>query len=234
MNPFFVLFCLSIAAAGPGMPNPFPRKTEDSWIQQRRQMVQHQIQARGVKDPEVIRAMHSVKRHLFVPENARHLAYSDGPLPIGHRQTISQPFIVAYMTEVLNLQKSDRVLEIGTGSGYQAAVLAEIAAEVYSIEIIEELARSAEALLKELNYTNIKVTAGDGYQGWAEYAPFDAIIVTAAPPKVPEALVEQLKIGGRMIVPVGTVFQELLLIEKTESGIITQNLIPVRFVPMVK
>ncbi len=202
-------------------------------MQQRQTMVQQQIKARGVKDPAVLAAMLKVKRHLFVPENVRRSSYTDGPLPIGHQQTISQPFIVAYMTEVLRLKKEDRVLEIGTGSGYQAAILAEIVDEVYSIEIIEALATSAEKLLKKLGYTNVTVKAGDGYKGWPEHAPFDAIIVTAAPPKIPDALIEQLKIGGRMVVPVGTLFQELLLIEKTAEGIITQNLIPVRFVPMV-
>ena len=202
-------------------------------MQQRQHMVRQQIEARGVKDPAVLAAMLKVKRHLFVPKNLAHSAYTDGPLPIGHQQTISQPFIVAYMTEVLRLKKADRVLEIGTGSGYQAAILAEIVDEVYSIEIIAALAASAESLLKELGYTNVTVKAGDGYQGWPEHAPFDAIIVTAAPPNIPQALVEQLKIGGRMVVPVGTLFQELLLIEKTADGIVTQNLIPVRFVPMV-
>jgi protein-L-isoaspartate(D-aspartate) O-methyltransferase len=206
---------------------------EDPFMQQRQTMVQQQIKARGVKDPAVLAAMLKVKRHLFVPENVRRSSYTDGPLPIGHQQTISQPFIVAYMTEVLRLKKEDRVLEIGTGSGYQAAILAEIVDEVYSIEIIEALATSAEKLLKKLGYTNVTVKAGDGYKGWPEHAPFDAIIVTAAPPKIPDALIEQLKIGGRMVVPVGTLFQELLLIEKTAEGIITQNLIPVRFVPMV-
>lgn len=199
----------------------------------RANMVRYQIQARGITSPKVLQAMEKVKRHLFVPESVKRWAYTDRPLPIGHNQTISQPFIVAYMTEVLNLDADDRVLEIGTGSGYQAAVLAKIVDEVYSIEIIKELAESAAYKLKKLEYHNVTVKWGDGYKGWKEYAPFDAIIVTAAPDQIPQELIKQLKIGGKMVVPVGVLFQELYLIKKTESGILNKELIPVRFVPMV-
>jgi protein-L-isoaspartate(D-aspartate) O-methyltransferase len=159
-------------------------------------------------------------------------AYADEPLPIGEGQTISQPYIVALMTETLHISKDSRVLEIGTGSGYQAAVLAEIAGEVYSIEIIESLAARAEETLKRLGYGNVHVKAGDGYRGWPEEAPFDAIIVTAAPDHVPQPLVEQLKVGGRMSIPVGDIYQELMVITKTESGVVKKDALPVRFVPM--
>lgn len=204
------------------------------WEQKRQVMVDQQIVARGVADPDVIHAMREIPRHAFVPPASAGQAYEDHPLPIGQGQTISQPYIVAYMTEAAQLKKSDRVLEIGTGSGYQAAILAEIVKEVYSIEIIKELAERAEKTLKSLGYTNIHVKHGDGYQGWAEHALFDAIIVTAAPEKIPERLVEQLNVGGRMVVPVGSFDQELYLITKTNEGIKTETLLPVRFVPMVE
>jgi protein-L-isoaspartate(D-aspartate) O-methyltransferase len=199
----------------------------------RQKMVAEQIAARGVRDERTLEAMRNVPRHLFVPADLEPMAYSDSPLPIGHRQTISQPFIVAYMTEQCRIQPGDRVLEIGTGSGYQAAVLGELAREVYTIELLPELAASAEAKLEQLGYSNIKVKHGDGYRGWPEYAPFDVIMVTAAPPEIPAALLEQLKIGGRMIVPVGVRFQELIRMTRTESGYEKESLIPVRFVPMV-
>ncbi|MGB2599876.1 MAG: protein-L-isoaspartate(D-aspartate) O-methyltransferase [Candidatus Omnitrophota bacterium] len=205
----------------------------DTFAARRRQMVEGQIESRGVTDRNVIKAMMKVKRHLFVPRNLIDAAYRDTPLPIGHGQTISQPYIVAYMTEAAGLKSTDRVLEIGTGSGYQAAILGEIAKEVYTIEIVKPLAESAESRLKQLGYDNIKVKWGDGYEGWPEYAPFDAIVVTAAPPEIPEELVTQLKTGGKMVVPVGSFFQELYLIIRAESGYEKKALLPVRFVPMV-
>jgi protein-L-isoaspartate(D-aspartate) O-methyltransferase len=176
--------------------------------------------------------MQEVPRHEFVPKEYRAEAYDDRPLPIGMNQTISQPYIVAYMTEALELKGGEKVLEIGTGSGYQAAVLAEIAGEVYTIEILEPLARNAEKTLERLGYENISVMAGDGYRGWPEHAPFDAIIVTAAPDHVPEPLVEQLDVGGRMILPVGDWFQKLIVITKDEEGVTQREDLPVRFVPM--
>jgi protein-L-isoaspartate(D-aspartate) O-methyltransferase len=207
--------------------------TEDIYMEQRRQMVREQIEKRGISDQEVLEAMGKVPRHLFVPQVHREASYEDHPLPIGYDQTISQPYIVAYMTQAALLRPEDKVLEIGTGSGYQAAVLAEIVEKVYSIEILPPLAEEAEARLKDLGYENIFIRCGDGYQGWPEEAPFDAIIVTAAPEHIPEALVAQLKIGGRMIVPVGSVYQELIRITKTSDGVRQESLLPVRFVPMV-
>ncbi|MEW5806593.1 MAG: protein-L-isoaspartate(D-aspartate) O-methyltransferase [Acidobacteriota bacterium] len=198
----------------------------------RKKMVENQIRARGVKDPRVLSAMMKVKRHLFVPDAYLPFSYDDGPLPIGEGQTISQPYIVALMTELIEPKPDSRVLEIGTGSGYQAAILAEICKEVYTIEIIEKLGDQAEERLKKLGYDNILVKIGDGYQGWKEYAPFDGIIVTAAPEHIPQPLVDQLKIGGRLVIPVGEFYQELLLVTKTEKGIIKENITGVRFVPM--
>jgi protein-L-isoaspartate(D-aspartate) O-methyltransferase len=200
----------------------------------RRKMVEEQIIARGISDSEVIDAMLEVKRHLFVPENFRISAYEDHPLPIGYGQTISQPYIVAIMTELLQLEKNHKILEVGTGSGYQAAVLALLADSVFTIEIIVELARSAKRRLDSLDYKNVVVKAGDGYKGWKEHAPFDGIIVTCAPKEVPPLLLEQLAIGGRMVIPVGFYFQELLLITKDSSGTSEKSIIPVRFVPMIK
>lgn len=205
---------------------------EDSFISQRLEMVETQIKSRGVKDQKVLRAMEKVPRHKFVLTELVDEAYIDDPLPIGESQTISQPYIVAYMTEQLQLKQSDKVLEIGTGSGYQAAVLAEIVDSVYTIEIIDALAKNAEKVIKELNYKNVFVKSGDGYKGWPEQAPFDAIIITAAPTKIPQPLVDQLAIGGRMILPIGNLYQELVLLTKTESGIQKKTLLPVRFVPM--
>ncbi len=198
----------------------------------RDKMVETQIKARGVKDPRVLSAMSKVERHRFVPEEYVNSAYSDQPLPIGEGQTISQPYIVALMTELLELKGEERVLEIGTGSGYQAAILAELVKEVYSIEIIESLANSAKKKLIELGYKNVYVKAGDGYLGWPEVAPFDAIIVTAAPDHIPNPLLEQLKEGGRMVIPVGTFAQELKKIVKRSGKIETTDVIPVVFVPM--
>jgi len=198
----------------------------------REAMVETQIKARGVKEPRVLAAMLKVERHLFVPKDLHPTAYSDQPLPIGEGQTISQPYIVALMTELLDLKGNEKVLEVGTGSGYQAAILAELAKEVYTIEIIEKLATSAERLLFDLGYKNIKVKAGDGYLGWPEAAPFDAIIVTCAPDHIPKPLMDQLKEGGRMVIPVGKLTQELKKIVKRGGKLETTNVIPVIFVPM--
>jgi protein-L-isoaspartate(D-aspartate) O-methyltransferase len=199
----------------------------------RARMVETQIVARGVRDPKVLDAMRKVPRHLFVGEEDRSHAYEDHPLPIGGSQTISQPYIVALMTELLALPPRARVLEIGTGSGYQSAVLSEIASEVYSIEILPDLAKAAGDKLGELGYKNVTVRAGDGYRGWPEHAPFDGIIVTAAPQKIPEPLVDQLAPGGRMVIPVGGFFQELKVFTREKDGTISEKvIIPVRFVPM--
>jgi len=198
----------------------------------REKMVESQIKARGVKDPRVLSALLKVERHRFVPEKYLDSAYSDQPLPIGEGQTISQPYIVALMTELLELKANEKVLEIGTGSGYQAAVLAELAKEVYTIEIVEPLAYMGKKRLSELGYQNVIVKAGDGYLGWPEAAPFDAIIVTAAPDHIPAPLIDQLKEGGRMVVPVGSYAQELKKIVKKSGKVETTNIIPVVFVPM--
>ena len=195
-------------------------------------MVEEQIQQRGITSENVIAAMKSVQRHLFVPQNLANRAYEDNPLPIGFNQTISQPFVVAYMTEIAALTEEAKVLEIGTGSGYQTAVLAEIVSEVFSIEILPELAIRSRNLLDDLGYRNITIKSGDGYQGWPEEAPFDAIVVTAAPNHVPPALIEQLAVGGKLVIPVGQVQQEMTIITKTESGASTAQTLPVRFVPM--
>lgn len=209
----------------------------DSYEIKRKMMVEDQIKRRGIKDKNVLKAVQKVEREKFVPENYRELAYSDGPLPIGHKQTISQPYIVAYMTEQLQVETSHKVLEIGTGSGYQAAILGELVNQVFTIEIIPELAHGARNILKKLDYKNINVRTGDGYKGWPEEAPFDRIMVTAAPGEIPENLVEQLATKGRMILPVGeSVFsQNLWVVEKDENGVVTkEKVLPVRFVPMVK
>jgi protein-L-isoaspartate(D-aspartate) O-methyltransferase len=201
---------------------------------ERQKMVQEQLKSRGIHDDRVLAALAKVPREAFVPENMRAQSYADSALPIGHDQTISQPFIVAYMTEQLRLQPTDRVLEIGTGSGYQAAVLAELAKDVYTIEIVEPLAKDASARLARLGYDNAHAKIGDGFQGWPEVAPFDAIIVTCAPDKVPQPLTQQLKEGGRMIIPVGTgmMDQQLYLLEKTNGELAQRAILPVRFVPM--
>jgi protein-L-isoaspartate(D-aspartate) O-methyltransferase len=204
-------------------------------VGERARMVDWQIEARAVKDPNVLSAMRTVPRHAFVRSTEQNYAYTDNPLPIGYEQTISQPYIVAFMTEALQLTRNSKVLEIGTGSGYQAAVCAEIAREVYSIEIVEELAKIAKEHLKELGYRNVFTKYGDGYYGWPEHAPFDAIIGTAAAGRIPEPLIEQLKPGGRMILPYGSPrgFQYLVLVTKDKDGNIRRkNVMPVRFVPM--
>jgi protein-L-isoaspartate(D-aspartate) O-methyltransferase len=209
------------------------RKQVEDYDAARKRMVEKQIMARGVQDERVINAMLKVPRHMFLPEKYRHYAYQDSPIPIGHDQTKSQPYIVALMTEELNLNSTHRVLEIGTGSGYQAAVLAEIVAEVYTIEIVEPLGRAAETRLKQLGYDNIWVMIGDGYEGWPEHALFDRIIVTCAPTEIPPPLVEQLKEGGVMIIPVGTAgFQYLYRVKKYMGEAETEKVIPVSFVPL--
>ncbi len=195
-------------------------------------MVDEQIAARGGKDPRVLEAMRETPRHLFGPESLRAYAYEDRPLPIGHRQTISQPYIVAFMTELLRPEPDDVVLEIGTGSGYQAAVLSSLVKTVVSIEILPELAEQAKVQLAAAGRNNVQVITGDGYRGLPERAPFEGIIVTAAPPEVPAALVEQLAVGGRLVIPVGEGIQELLVIERTSSGVTRRSVLPVRFVPM--
>lgn len=209
---------------------------QDPFKGHREAMVRSQIEQRGVKDPTVLFAMRKVKRHLFVPEEMRSRAYNDGPVPIGYGQTISQPYIVAYMTEVIRPQKEFRVLEIGTGSGYQAAVCAEIVKEVYTIEIINELGDAATKKLRDLNYLNVNVKTGDGYYGWKEHAPFDAIIVTAAAEFIPPPLIGQLRDGGRMVIPVGSPFmtQMLMLVEKKDGKTTTKSLFPVAFVPFTR
>jgi protein-L-isoaspartate(D-aspartate) O-methyltransferase len=207
---------------------------EDPFREARSRMVREQIEARGVEDPRVLEAMAQVPRHEFVPEAWRARAYDDEPLPIGAGQTISQPYVVAAMSEALELQGSERVLEIGTGSGYQTAVLARLAREVFSIEIVEPLATAAKARLARLEVPRVHVRHGDGYQGWPEHAPFDAILVTAAPEQVPEALVEQLAVGGRMVLPLGPPDrQRLVRLVREAEGIRRETLFDVRFVPMV-
>ncbi len=199
----------------------------------RGEMVKAQIAARGVTDEQVLTAMNEVPRHEFVPEDARPYAYQDSPQPIGHGQTISQPYIVAFMTEKLAPRKTDRVLEIGTGSGYQAAVLSSLVQDVYSIEIIDELADKAARTLARLGYQNVHVRSGDGFRGWPEHAPFDAVIVTCAPDEIPEPLIDQLKDGGRMVIPVGDATSQTLYVFEKRSGKLEQKeVLPVRFVPM--
>jgi protein-L-isoaspartate(D-aspartate) O-methyltransferase len=206
---------------------------KNDYEEARDRMVRSQLAARGIKNVKVLDAMKKIPRHVFVPESMLSHAYSDEPLPIGEGQTISQPYIVAYMTEVLVLQGGERVLEIGTGSGYQTAILAEIAQEVYTVELVESLSHRAQEALKKLEYTNILYKIGDGTYGWEEQAPFDAIMVTAAPDQIPHSLEEQLNVGGRMIIPVGTAIQELVLITRGKKKFKRKKLLPVRFVPLV-
>lgn len=209
-----------------------PDARAERYSRERRLMVDGQLRARGIQSDRVLRAMREVPRHEFVPEPLRDRAYADHPLPIGFDQTISQPAIVAYMTEAADISGKDKVLEIGTGSGYQAAVLGELAKEVYTVEIIPELAERAGRVLGRLGYKNVFVRAGNGYLGWPEQAPFDAIVVTAAPDEIPQALVEQLAVGGKMVIPVGTESQEMVVVTKTRKGVVERRTIPVRFVPM--
>lgn len=198
----------------------------------RREMVAEQVAGRGIDDPAVLAALAQVPRHLFVPEAELADAYADRPLPIGYGQTVSQPYVVALMTSLADLDGDDRVLEIGTGSGYHTAVLSRVAGEVFSIEIIEPLARQAEERLSRLGYPNVELRFGDGYQGWEEEGPFDAIILTAAPPKIPQPLIDQLEIGGRMVVPVGGTIQDLQVLTRTADGLEKRTVIPVRLQPM--
>ena len=210
------------------------RQSGDTSAVMRARMVDEQLVGRDIRNARVLDVMRRVPRHLFVPETVRDDAYNDYPLPIGNGQTISQPYIVAFMTEALDVRPTDAVLEIGTGSGYQAAVLSELAREVYTIEIVPELAERAKRTLAQLGYKNVHTRTGDGYAGWPEAAPFDRIIVTAAPPDVPAALVEQLRADGLIAVPVGTTFQELRVMRRTSNGLALLKTLPVRFVPMVR
>jgi protein-L-isoaspartate(D-aspartate) O-methyltransferase len=221
----------AMAATGCGQQAP----PAADFAAQRQRMVEQQLKPRGIKDERVLAAMAKVPREEFVPADQKSDAYQDGPLPIGYDQTISQPYIVAFMTEQLRPKPSDRLLEIGSGSGYQAAILAELVADVYTIEIVEPLAKTAEATLQRLGYKNVHLKVGDGYEGWPEKAPFDAIIVTCAPDKVPQPLVDQLKDGGRMVIPIGERFaQQLYLLEKKNGQLRESATLPVRFVPMVR
>lgn len=218
-----------------GQTNSIPAHEEDDFTAERRRMVQEQLSSsgNGVTNARVLAAMGRVPRHEFVPEELRPRSYEDRPLPIGYGQTISQPYIVAFMTEELNPRPTDRVLEIGAGSGYQAAVLAGLVSEVYTIEIVDALAQRARADLKRLGYTNVQVRSGDGYQGWPEAAPFDAVIVTCAPESVPQPLVDQLRDGGRMIIPVGPTWDQNLVLLRKQGGRLEKTaVLPVRFVPM--
>ena len=211
----------------------FAKEDSERFVWARREMVRSQLVARGIHDQATLRAMETVPRHRFVPDRHRVSAYRDGPLPIGYGQTISQPYMVAFMTEIIRPHPGQRVLEIGTGSGYQAAILAETGAQVFTIEIIPELAKQAQATLEQQGYLHIHSQPGDGYYGWPEQAPFDAIVVTAAAEFIPPPLIQQLKDGGRMVIPVGSPFftQTLMLVEKSGAKITTRNLFPVRFVP---
>jgi protein-L-isoaspartate(D-aspartate) O-methyltransferase len=203
------------------------------WQRERARMVEEQLKGRDIRDQRVLSAMQAVPRHLFIPESARGGAYGDFPVPIGHGQTISQPYIVAFMTEALKVAPEHRVLEIGTGSGYQAAILSVLAKEVFTIEIVDALAKRARTTLGDLGYRNVEVRSGNGYLGWPEHAPYDRVIVTAAPPEVPPALVQQLKVGGLMAIPVGVGDQELRIMRRTATGMEIIATLPVRFVPMV-
>jgi len=236
MRGFLVTAAVGMLAAWYAWPHEArgedPGGEEGRYSALRGRMVTEQIQGRDVANPRVLAALRKVPRHRFVPEPLRAAAYEDHPLPIGEGQTISQPYIVGIMSELMRLTGSERVLEVGTGSGYQAAVLAELAREVYSVEILEPLARQAAATLRELGYAGIVVRAGDGYLGWPEAAPFDAVMVTAAPDHIPQPLIDQLKVGGRLVIPVGGYFQELLQCVKKPQGLECRSVIPVRFVPL--
>ena len=225
-----VVLIVAVAACSPDAATP--QQGVGSREAERRLMVDEQLRARDITSPRVLAAMRKVPRHLFVPDEERAGAYGDHPLPIGFEQTISQPYIVAFMTQALDVRREHRVLEIGTGSGYQAAVLAELAGQVYTIEIVAPLAERARATLGGLGYRNVDVRSGNGYRGWPEQAPFDRVMVTAAPDHVPAALVEQLKVGGLMAIPVGAFRQELRIMRRTASGMQTLSTLPVRFVPM--
>ena len=241
----FVAVAAALAAAiwvlNWGSVSPYPAVPRawaaDDYAELRASMVREQILARGVSDPDVLAALRSVPRHLFVPLSMVPQAYNDHPLPIGNRQTISQPYIVAFMSELLDVEKGHKVLEIGTGCGYQAAVLSVLAGQVYSMEIVEQLGVQARERLRTLGYDNVEVRIGNGYAGWPEQAPFDRIILTAAPNELPQALVEQLKRGGKLVAPVGPVYgnQELIVVTKDAEGKVRrESVLPVRFVPMVQ
>ena len=223
---------LALAGLACGAGSAEPQQRDRAWDAERRRMVDVQLRARNISSPPVIDAMLTVPRHLFVPEARRAQAYGDYPLPIGSGQTISQPYIVAFMTQALNLEPEHRVLEIGTGSGYQAAVLSTLSKEVYTIEIVPSLAEQASETLAALGYRNVQVRTGNGYLGWPEHAPYDRIMVTAAPDEVPPALLEQLAIGGLIAIPVGTVSQELRILRRTATGVELLDTLGVRFVPM--
>ncbi len=221
-----VLFCLACHDGAETMD------TQKKFDDLRKQMVEKQIRARGIKDPAVLQALERVERHHFVPTGLETAAYDDNPLSIGQGQTISQPYIVALMTELAKIHPNSKVLEVGTGSGYQAAILSVLAKDVFTIEIIESLGNDAKEKLHALGYENVHVRIGDGYKGWPEEAPFDAILVTAAPDHIPQPLIDQLQIGGRLVIPLGDFYQDLAVITKTEKGLHQEKIIPVRFVPM--
>lgn len=222
------VFCL-LSCTTSGAPQT---RGDADWDTQRKRMVEQHLRARDIRDGRVLDAMMSVPRHLFVPEPERTEPYGDFPLPIGYSQTISQPYIVGFMSQALDVQPEHKVLEIGTGSGYQAAVLGKLAKVVYTIEIVAPLAERAQETLKRVGITNVHVRTGNGYLGWPEEAPFDRIMVTAAPEEVPPALLAQLKVGGLMVIPVGAVVQELRVLRRTPAGTETLDTLPVRFVPM--
>ncbi len=230
-----VAMMAAICALWAGCARAERERNEPDYGQAHMDMMQT-LQAYGVRDPEVLRAMRTVRRHVYIPESYRRIAdpYGDHPCPIGHGQTISQPYIVAYMTERIAPRRGEKILEIGTGSGYQAAILAELGAEVYTIEIIPELAELARRVLADEGYANVHVLSGDGYKGWPEHAPFDAVIVTCAPEEIPQALVDQLAEGGRMILPLGAGYQRLVILRKEKGRVETIEDLPVRFVPMVR
>jgi protein-L-isoaspartate(D-aspartate) O-methyltransferase len=229
---YFYTICIAFSWQGGGNVSTQPNQS-DPYQKEREVMVNTQFIARGIHDPLVLKAMRTVPRHLFVPKEFRHLSYQDRPLPIGYQQTISQPYMVAFMTAAIKPHQTDRVLEIGTGCGYQAAILAQICSQVFTVEIVEPLAKQAQETLKQLGYTNIHTKIGDGYEGWPEAAPFDAIIVTASCPIIPGPLIQQLKVGGKIIIPLGEPFSEQTLVKgtNTEKGLLVEDLIPVQFVP---
>lgn len=227
-----IAICLCVTIIGGTCSCSGARETGNGLAEARAQMVEHQLAARGISNGRVLQAFQQVERHRFVPAENLSLAYGDHPLPIGHDQTISQPYIVALMTELAAVDSTDKVLEVGTGSGYQAAILSLLASRVYTIEILKPLAESARTRLEQLGYSNVTVRAGDGYRGWKEQAPFDCIIVTAAPTEIPQPLIEQLADGGRLVIPVGDEWQELILLTRDGDSIERTSIIPVRFVPM--
>lgn len=229
----FSIRSLGFKGIGRGTQGQNLAPSEAKFQSQRQQMVKEQLEARGIREPRILKAMLTVPRHLFVEPNLAHLAYEDYPLPITNNQTISQPYIVAYMTELATISPDAKVLEIGTGSGYQAAILGLLAKKVYSLEFFPELAQKAHHLLQELGYNNVHVKVGDGSQGWAEHAPYNAILVTAAPEHIPQSLIDQLAINGKMLIPVGNSSQYLVLLIKNEYGIVENKMLPVRFVPLL-